>query len=91
MNKQIKTTDTFNYGQWTVTIWLRDYENVIFGSPASDEPYCAIDCTGTWRSTQGILYDKWRDCCAYDDPYILPTGLRKRVYKRAMKLINQCY
>lgn len=87
----MKTIDTFNYGQWTVTIQLRDYEHVIFGSPASDTPYCSIDCTGTWVSEQGILYDFWRDCCAYNNPEILPKGLKERIFKRAHKLIAQCY
>ena len=87
----MKTKDAFRYGQWFVIIEMRDYDHVIIGSPSSDTPYCAIDVIGNWVSTQGILYDYWRECCAYNEPRMLPDGLKKRIYNRAMKLLAQCY
>ena len=52
------------------------------------EDYVSIDVTGNWRATQGILYDKHRTCCAYDEPELLPKGLKNLIYKRAMKMLE---
>ena len=77
----------FTYGQWTVTMERKNAGlSCIDGSPLKD--YISIDVTGNWRATQGILYDKHRTCCAYDEPELLPKGLKNLIYKRAMKMLE---
>ena len=78
----------FKYGQWIVTIERRNAGlSWVDGKPTED--YISIDVTGNWRATQGILYDKHRSCCAYDEPELLPVGLKKRIYNVAMKMLKE--
>ena len=86
---KIVTKRQFKYGQWTVTIELRDYEDYYNGKGLATDVYCVIDCTGNWIATQGILYDYWRDCCAFDNPYCLSPKLRRIILEKARKLIAQ--
>ena len=76
----------FKYGQWVVTMERKNAGlSWVDGKPTED--YISIDVTGNWRATQGILYDKHRDCCAYDYPELLPNGLKKLIYQRAMQML----
>ena len=72
----------FKYGQWVVTIELKeDFDKV-------NDYYCTVDCTGNWRATQGILYDYNRPCVAFNEPELLPTGLKSRIHHYCRKLIS---
>ena len=76
----------FKYGQWAVTMERKNAGlSWVDNEPLED--YVSIDVTGNWRATQGMLYDKNRNCCAYDEPEILPVGLKKLIYKRAMQML----
>lgn len=78
----------FNYGQWTVTLKRKNAGlSWVDGKPLED--HISIDVVGNWRVTQGILYDKHRNCCAYDEPELLPKGLKKRIYETAMKMLEK--
>lgn len=77
----------FKYGQWNVSMERKNAGNSwVDGEPLED--HVSIDVVGNWRATQGMLYDKNRTCCAYDEPELLPAGLKKLIYKRAMNLLN---
>lgn len=78
---------TFNYGQWFVTLKKGNAgTSWIDGSPLED--HVSIDVVGNWRATQGILYDRHRKNCAYDEPELLPKGLKKRIYEKAKKMLE---
>ena len=77
----------FTYGQWSVTL-ERKNAGLSWVDSKPTEDYVSIDVVGNWRATQGILYDKHRSCCAYDEPELLPRGLKELIYKRAMKILS---
>ena len=71
----------FYYGQWTVILKRKNAGlSWVDGTPTED--YVSIDVVGNWRATQGMLYDKHRTNCAYDEPELLPNGLKKLIYNR---------
>lgn len=78
----------FNYGQWTVTL-KRKNAGLSWVDHTPTEDYISIDVVGNWRATQGMLYDKYRENCAYDEPELLPKGLKQRIYKVAKKMLEK--
>ena len=78
----------FNYGQWTVTM-KRKNAGLSWVDSTPMEDYISIDVVGNWRATHGMLYDKNRECCAYDEPELLPRGLKQLIYKRAMQMLQK--
>lgn len=79
---EVLKTDEFKYGQWDVTIDVKEG----FG-----DKYCSIWCVGSWLSTPGIMYDYYRECVAYDSPEMLPVGLKKKIHARCRKLLKPYY
>ena len=77
---QFKDGVMFGYGQWEVLIMVKDFDG-------EDEPMCSINCTGTWYSTQGICYGVNEPICAYNEPEILPKGLKRLINKKAHNLL----
>lgn len=80
----LKTVE-FKYGQWDVTIEVKE------GFDKIDPAFCSVDCTGNWNSTQGIMYDYYRECVAYNEPEMLPVGLKKKIHARCRKLLKPYY
>lgn len=72
----------FGYGQWSVLIMVKDFGGDL-------DPCCSINCTGNWYSTQGMLYSITDTVCAYNEPEILPKGLKALINKRAHKLLGK--
>ena len=89
-NKSITIYRKFNYGQWLVEITIKDYSGYGLDSILA-EPYCHVDCTGSWYSTSGIMYDYYRDCVAYDEPEILPKKLKEKIYNSCKSMLAQMY
>ena len=85
----MKKTRQFNYGQWTITIELKEMYNQY---RHEDEFYCSIDCTGNWYSTQGIYYQntKLNYVASYDDN-IVPHNLKHKIDYSCSRLILSAY
>ena len=79
---EVLKTDEFKYGQWDVTIDVKE---------GFDDKYCSIWCVGSWLSTPGIMYDYYHKYAAYDYPEMLPAGLKKKIYHRCKKLLKPYY
>lgn len=78
----------FKYGQWVVEL-QRKASGISWVTGEVKSDYVTIDVTGKWVATDGILYNNTRPCCVYDRPEILPKGLKDRIYKKAMKLLEE--
>lgn len=78
----------FKYGQWEVSL-ERKNAGLSWVDHTPTEDYISIDVVGNWRATQGMLYDKHRSNCAYDEPELLPKGLKQRIYKVAKAMLEK--
>lgn len=85
----MKKTRQFNYGQWTITIELKEMYNQF---RHEDEFYCSIDCTGNWYATQGMYYKRYDDRyeVAYNDN-IVPPNLKHKIKYSCSRLILSAY
>lgn len=78
----------FKYGQWEVTL-KRGNAGLSWVDRTPLEDHISINVVGNWRATQGMLYDKHRENCAYDEPELLPKGLKQRIYKVAKAMLEK--
>lgn len=80
------------YGQWDVEFKIKNAGNSwVDGKPMND--YISFEIVGNWRCDSGIFYniDKTSSfsnpqVIGYNDPELLPRGLKERILKRCLRI-----
>lgn len=82
--QELKEIQHFTYGQWDITL----NAHRLYMTEGCEDYICSIECVGTWRCVNGMLYAIYEPVCSFDAPMLLTRKCRDYILQRARKAIK---